>query len=86
MNRLQKLTKKSVDFLLRMLYNSEVSCKNAHCYNDAPHQHTIDGVKCMELSSVGIYPIDFTMQLSEFYLTLINMELERNKNYESRIH
>lgn len=73
-------------FTDKMLLDSDVSCKNAHCYNDAPHQHTIDGVNCMELSSVGIYPIDFTMKLSEFYLTLINMEIERNKNYESRIH
>lgn len=70
----------------RMLLNSEVSLKNAHCYNDDAHTHKIDGVECMELSSVGIYPIDFTMKLSDFYLSLIQNEIERSKNYENRIY
>lgn len=69
-----------------MLLNCEVSLKNAHTYNDEIHTHTIDGVKCMELSSVGIYPIDFTMKLSDFYLVLIRAEMESEKRYENRIY
>jgi hypothetical protein len=60
--------------------------KNAHCYNDKPHQQYIDGVLCAELSSVGIYPIDFTMKLSDYYLACIQAEEERNEAYESRIY
>ena len=73
-------------FTNKMLLNSEVSLKNAHAYNDDEHTNIIDGVKCTELSSVGIYPIDFTMKLSDFYLALIQAEREQEKNYESRIH
>lgn len=69
-----------------MLLNSEVSMKNAHCYNDSPHSEIIDGVLCAELSSVGIYPIDFTMKLSEYYMILIRLEKERAEQYEDRIY
>lgn len=73
-------------FTDKMLLNSDVSLKNAHTYNDDYHSNIIDGVKCEELSSVGIYPIDFTMKLSQFYLALIQAESEEQKNYESRIY
>ena len=69
-----------------MLLRLDVSMKNAHCYNDKPHQQYIDGVLCAELSSVGIYPIDFTMKLSDYYLACIQAEEERNEAYESRIY
>lgn len=70
----------------KMLLDAEVSLKNAHTYNDEPHTSTIEGVQCYELSSVGIYPIDFTMKLSEFYLMLIASELERSEHLETRIY
>ena len=73
-------------FTNRMLLNADVSLKNAHTYNDQPHVSTIDGVQCYELSSVGIYPIDFTMKLSEFYIALIRMEKERSEHLETRIY
>lgn len=69
-----------------MLINAEVSMKNAHTYNDDMHTDIIDGVYCAELSSVGIYPIDFTMKLSYYYMALIQAEKERNERYESRIY
>lgn len=73
-------------FSHNMFLDAEISLKNAHTYNDDVHTHTIAGVKCMELSSVGIYPIDFTMKLSDFYLSLIAMQQERSLQYESRIY
>ena len=73
-------------FTDRMLLDSDVSLKNAHTYNDEPHNTTINGVQCFELSSVGIYPIDFTMKLSEFYVALIKNEMERTEQYENRIY
>ena len=69
-----------------MFLEASVSLKNAHTYNDAPHTNDIEGVKCYELSSVGIYPIDFTMKLSDFYLSLIAMQQEGSEQYESRIY
>ena len=69
-----------------MLLNCEVSLKNANTYNDTMHTHIIDGVQCMELSSVGIYPIEFTMKLSEMYLALICAERESEQRYEDRIY
>ena len=69
-----------------MLLNCEVSLKNAHTYNDTMHTGDINGVTCMELSSVGIYPIDFTMTLSDYYLALIRDEKESEKRYEDRIY
>lgn len=70
----------------KMFLSAEVSLKNAHSYNDEPHHTTINGYECFELSSVGIYPIDFTMKLSEFYMVLIQLEKERTKQYEDRIY
>lgn len=69
-----------------MLMNVDVSLKNAHQYNDAPHHDIIDGVPVSELSSVGIYPIDFTMKLDSFYATLLQMINERSLSYEDRIY
>lgn len=69
-----------------MLLNAEVSCKNAHTYNDDIHTSIVDGDVLTEMSSVGIYPIDFTMKLSAFYMALIQMEKEREVQYENRIH
>jgi len=73
-------------FTDKMLLDTEVSMKNAVSYNDEPHTNYINGYKCTELSSVGIYPIDFTMKLSEFYVTLISQLQERNENYENRVY
>lgn len=73
-------------FTNKMLLSADVSLKNAHSYNDEPHAGTVDGVQCYELSSVGIYPIDFTMKLSEFYLALIAMNEERSEHLENRIY
>ena len=69
-----------------MLMDIDVSCKNAHCYNDDPHEDIIDGVPVAELSSVGIYPIDFTMKLNDYYLSLINNLREEYSAYEDRIY
>lgn len=69
-----------------MLLNADISLKNAHTYNDEPHSEIIDGVRCSELSSVGIYPIDFTMKLSDFYMSLIAMQTERSEHYENRVY
>ena len=69
-----------------MLMNVDVSLKNAHQYNDSPHHDIIEGVPVSELSSVGIYPIDFTMKLDSFYATLLRMVNERSEGYEDRIY
>lgn len=69
-----------------MLMDIDVSMKNAHCYNDAPHHDIIDGVPVSELSSCGIYPIEFTMKLDAYYAFLINDLKERSKRYETRIY
>lgn len=69
-----------------MLMNVEVSLKKAHSYNDEPHEDIIDGVPVAELSSVGIYPIDFTMKLNEYYLALISHYKEVDEQYEKRIY
>lgn len=69
-----------------MFLDASVSLKNAHTYNDEEHHNIIDGVECSELSSVGIYPIDFTMKMSDFYLSLIAMQQERKEQYENRIY
>lgn len=70
----------------QMLMKSDVSCKNAHCYNDEPHQGIVAGEWCAELSSVGIYPIDFTMKLNDYYLSLIQNINEERAVYEKRIY
>lgn len=69
-----------------MLINMNVSLKNAHQYNDIPHTQVINGVMCSELSSVGIFPIDFTMKLSDYYLASILAEREKEKAYEDRLY
>ena len=69
-----------------MLMDIEISMKNAHCYNDKAHSDIIDGELCAELSSVGIYPIEFTMKLDEYYLHLINNIKEGNLSNEERIY
>ena len=73
-------------FTDKMLLSADVSLKNAHTYNDEPHAGTINGVGVFELSSVGIYPIDFTMKLAPYYMTLITMLNERTEHYEDRIY
>ena len=62
----------------------DVSLKNAVTYNDRPHEDIIEGVRCYEKSSVGIYPNTFTLKLQDYYLYLINNFLEVSKNYEKR--
>lgn len=69
-----------------MIMDLNVSCKNAHTYNDKPHQDWIAGELCAELSSVGIYPIDFTMKLDRYYMHLINNMLEERRPYEIRVY
>lgn len=69
-----------------MLMNVDVSLKNAVAYFDSPHEDIIDGVLCAELSSAGIYPIDFTMKLDTFYALLIAQQHERKEHYEDRIY
>ena len=73
-------------FTNKMLMNIEVSFKNASCYNDVPHSDYINGVKMNELSSVGIFGIDFTMTLNDFYIQQILELKERYKTNESRIY
>lgn len=51
-------------------------CKNAHAYNDTPHSEYItdtqgNTVLMSEDSSVGIFPIDFSMSLASEYAELI---------------
>lgn len=73
-------------FSHNMIMNVEVAFKNASCYNDIPHSDIIEGVKMIELSSVGIYPIEFTMKLDKFYLMQILNLKERYEKYENRIY
>jgi hypothetical protein len=73
-------------FTNKMLMNIEVSFKNASCYNDVPHSDYINGVKMNELSSVGIFGIDFTMTLNDFYIQQILELKERYRTNESRIY
>lgn len=51
-------------------------CKNAHIYNDKPHTDVItdeygNTETMAEFASVGIYPIDFTMGLSDEYFKMV---------------
>lgn len=73
-------------FTHKMLIDIDVSFKNASCYNDTPHSDIIEGVKMMELSSVGIFPIEFTMKLNEIYLAEILKLKERYSKNENRIY
>ena len=52
------------------------NCKNAHAYNDKPHSDVIvdnygNTETMSELASVGIFPIDFTMGLSDEYFKMV---------------
>lgn len=69
-----------------MLLNIDVSMKNAVTYNDRDHYDIIDGVKCHERSSVGIYPNTFKLSLQSYYVNLINNYVKEWKNYENRIY
>ncbi len=69
-----------------MLLNVDVSMKNAVTYNDRDHTDVINGVKCHERSSVGIYPNTFTLSLQDYYLHLINHYIKEFENYEKRIY
>lgn len=56
-------------------------CKNAHCYNDYQHTRTItdyNGTSYVmsEMSSCGIFAIDFSMRLSSDYYALITEGIE----------
>lgn len=73
-------------FTNKMVMNVEVSYKNASCYNDVTHSDIVEGEKMMELSSVGIFPIEFTMTLNEFYLEEIMKLKRRFAKNESRIY
>lgn len=51
-------------------------CKNAHAYTDKPHSDTItdshgNTETMSELSSVGIFSIDFTLGLTDEYLKMV---------------
>ena len=69
-----------------MIMALDVSGKNAHAYNDEPHTEIVDGVQMTELSSVGIFSIDFTLKMSSYYLYLIKEVEEENEICENRIH
>ena len=69
-----------------MLMSLDVSGKNAHAYNDDEHTDIVDGVEMTEKSSVGIFPVDFTLSLQQAYTLLIKQRQEDNKRYERRIY
>lgn len=59
--------------------------KNAHTYNEKTHSDTItdymgNTVQMQELSSIGIYPIGFSLSMTSDYLTLIAAFAEEHKN------
>lgn len=69
-----------------MILNTDVSMKNASCYNDEPHTDIVDGVRMFEKSSVGIFEIPFTMKLNDLYLIQINNLQSEGFKYEDRIY
>ena len=69
-----------------MMMDIEVSFKNASCYNDLPHYDIVEGEKMMELSSVGIFPIEFTMNVNDYYLNQIEILKRRYEKNESRVY
>ena len=69
-----------------MLMNVEVSMKNASCYNDEPTSDIINGVVMTEQSSLCIYPIEFTMKLSQIFKNLIDNIKKEGEKYERRIY
>lgn len=59
-------------------------CKNAHCYNDYPHSDILidsdnNTEKMTEFSSIGIFPIDFTMKLDSGFLAIVHQYAESRK-------
>lgn len=52
------------------------SKKNAHMYNDLPTDAVIDGVAMHEETSLGIYPVSFTLTLDEYYASCIDYVIE----------
>lgn len=75
-----------VTFADEMLMNVEVSMKNASCYNDEPTSDIINGVVMTEQSSLCIYPIEFTMKLSQIFKNLIDNIKKESEKYERRIY
>lgn len=73
-------------FTNNMLMDMDVSYKQASTYNDVPHTDIINGEKMIELSSVGIFSIDFTMKLNDFYLQEILKLKARYIKNENRIY
>lgn len=69
-----------------MLMNIDVAMKNASCYNDEPTTAIIDGVEMREESSICIYPIEFTMKVSEVYKNMIENIKRSDEKYEERIY
>lgn len=60
------------------------NCKNAHAYNDEYHEDIVtdeDGnteTMC-EYSSIGIFPIDFSLKIDERFLEIIELYAENRK-------
>ena len=59
-------------------------CKNAHCYNDYAHSDELtdsenNTEKMTEFSSIGIFPIDFTMKLDSGFLSIVHQYAENRK-------
>lgn len=67
-----------------MFMDIDVATKNASCYNDEPHSDIIDGVRMSELSSIGIFPIPFTLKLKDLYLMQIESINGQNRKFEFR--
>lgn len=64
-------------------------CKKGHRYNMQPHTAVIEdehgNIETMtELSSVGIFDIDFSMGLSDEYVKLINMQVQELRRKDHR--
>lgn len=64
-------------------------CKNAHSYNDKTHTQVIKdmygiSVEMTELSSVGIFPIDFEMKLDEMYMNIVHFEADKHRAFDYR--
>ena len=64
-------------------------CKNAHSYNDKQHTHIVTdkyGVseEMTELSSIGIFPIDFEMKLDEMYMSVVHFEADKHRAFDYR--
>jgi len=72
------------------LFNDELKvkkCKNAHMYNDFEHTDIITDLQghteeMTELSSVGIFSVDFSLSLADEFTELIILFAEKNKQVE----